>query len=347
METLTEMLDQVYLNNSVRHLLFAAVAFFGVFVTMAFLRRVIAAKQERWRDLNNPWVELPAMLLAKTGQYIRIIVGLYLAEKILVLPPKVDRIFDVIIVVGIAIQVAMWRRPRCALFLHRHGLRRMGHDPRDAPVRRARVPRAGRASGACSRCSRSTTSGSTSPRWSRASASAASRSRSRCRRSSAICFGSMSIALDKPFTSATALRIDDIEGTVEQIGIKSTRLRSVNGEQIILSNADVLKSRVRNMGRMPERRVLLPAETRVRHDGRRSRKVSDLVETVVSAQPARVSSLPAGRARRVRARVRGGLLHRRTSATSRSRARWTRSTARILESFAARTSCSPIRPSGS
>jgi small-conductance mechanosensitive channel len=52
------------------------------------------------------------------------------------------------------------------------------------------------------------------------------------------------------------LRIDDCEGTVEHIGIKSTRLRSVSGEQIILSNADVLKSRVRNLGRMPERRAL-------------------------------------------------------------------------------------------
>ena len=51
------------------------------------------------------------------------------------------------------------------------------------------------------------------------------------------------------------LRIDDIEGTVEHIGIKSTRLRSVTGEQVILANADVLKSRVRNLGRMPERRI--------------------------------------------------------------------------------------------
>ncbi|MCS6947787.1 MAG: mechanosensitive ion channel family protein, partial [Steroidobacteraceae bacterium] len=67
---------------------------------------------------------------------------------------------------------------------------------------------------------------------------------------------SLSITLDQPFVVGDLLRIDDIEGTVERIGIKSTRLRSVTGEQIALSNADILKSRLRNLGRMADRRVL-------------------------------------------------------------------------------------------
>ena len=67
---------------------------------------------------------------------------------------------------------------------------------------------------------------------------------------------SLAIALDKPFVLGDALRIDTFEGTVEQIGIKSTRLRSISGEQIIISNADLLKSRVRNLGRASERRGL-------------------------------------------------------------------------------------------
>ncbi len=65
---------------------------------------------------------------------------------------------------------------------------------------------------------------------------------------------SMSIALDKPFTVGDSLVIDGFNGTVEHIGVKSTRLRSVSGEQIIMSNADVLRSRVRNYGRLRERR---------------------------------------------------------------------------------------------
>jgi small-conductance mechanosensitive channel len=69
-------------------------------------------------------------------------------------------------------------------------------------------------------------------------------------------FASLSIALDKPFVVGDMLKVDDCEGTVETIGIKSTRLRSVTGEEIILSNTDLLKSRVRNLGRMEERRGL-------------------------------------------------------------------------------------------
>ena len=67
---------------------------------------------------------------------------------------------------------------------------------------------------------------------------------------------SLSIALDKPFGIGDALALDDVQGTVEHIGVKSTRLRSVNGEQIILSNADILKARLRNFGRLAQRRSL-------------------------------------------------------------------------------------------
>jgi small-conductance mechanosensitive channel len=70
-------------------------------------------------------------------------------------------------------------------------------------------------------------------------------------------FASLSITLDKPFVVGDALQIDDFSGTVEYIGIKSTRLRSVNGEQIIIPNSNLLSSRLRNNSRLQERRVVL------------------------------------------------------------------------------------------
>jgi small-conductance mechanosensitive channel len=66
---------------------------------------------------------------------------------------------------------------------------------------------------------------------------------------------SLSIALDKPFKVGDFLNLGQEMGTVEYIGIKSTRLRSLSGEQIVISNADLLGARVRNFGRMYERRV--------------------------------------------------------------------------------------------
>ncbi|HEX3835828.1 MAG TPA: mechanosensitive ion channel domain-containing protein [Steroidobacteraceae bacterium] len=66
---------------------------------------------------------------------------------------------------------------------------------------------------------------------------------------------SMSIAMDKPFVIGDLLSVDTLTGTVEYIGVKSTRIRSITGEQIVVANADITKSRIRNFGRMRERRV--------------------------------------------------------------------------------------------
>lgn len=69
-------------------------------------------------------------------------------------------------------------------------------------------------------------------------------------------FASLSIVLDKPFAQGDFLNIDDYLGSVEHVGLKTTRLRSLSGEQLVFSNSDLLKSRIRNYGRMFERRVV-------------------------------------------------------------------------------------------
>jgi len=68
-------------------------------------------------------------------------------------------------------------------------------------------------------------------------------------------FASLSIVLDKPFVLGDFLIIDDHLGNVEHIGLKTTRLRSLGGEQLIFSNSDLVKSRLRNFGRMYQRRI--------------------------------------------------------------------------------------------
>jgi small-conductance mechanosensitive channel len=69
-------------------------------------------------------------------------------------------------------------------------------------------------------------------------------------------FAALAIVVDKPFVVGDTISVDTLVGTVEHIGLKTTRVRSVNGEQLIFSNADLLKSRIRNLKRMQERRVL-------------------------------------------------------------------------------------------
>lgn len=68
-------------------------------------------------------------------------------------------------------------------------------------------------------------------------------------------FASLSIIFDKPFLVGDYLAIGDYGGTVEEIGLKTTLVRSISGEQIVFSNSDLLNSRIRNYGRMERRRA--------------------------------------------------------------------------------------------
>jgi small-conductance mechanosensitive channel len=98
-------------------------------------------------------------------------------------------------------------------------------------------------------------------------------------------FASLSIALDKPFRVGDFLVIGEEKGTVEQIGIKSTRLRSLSGEQIVLSNGDLLKSRVRNYGLLYERRAAFSVGIVYETPVGTVKEIPGLIEAAIRAQP--------------------------------------------------------------
>ncbi len=69
-------------------------------------------------------------------------------------------------------------------------------------------------------------------------------------------FSSLAIYFDKPFVPGDFIILGDYMGTVQTVGIKTTRIRSVNGEEIIVSNNEMTSAKLRNYGRMEERRVV-------------------------------------------------------------------------------------------
>jgi small-conductance mechanosensitive channel len=96
---------------------------------------------------------------------------------------------------------------------------------------------------------------------------------------------SLSIALDKPFVVGDALQIDNLSGTVEHIGVKSTRIRSVDGDQLIISNADLLKTRIRNNGRLRERRAVFNINVGYDTPPEKLRDIPPFIKSIVEAQP--------------------------------------------------------------
>lgn len=97
-------------------------------------------------------------------------------------------------------------------------------------------------------------------------------------------FASLSITLDRPFVVGDFLAVGDFLGSVEYIGIKSTRLRSLSGEQIIMANSDLLNSRVRNYGRMNERRVVFATSITYETPIELVERVPALIREIVEAQ---------------------------------------------------------------
>ena len=66
----------------------------------------------------------------------------------------------------------------------------------------------------------------------------------------------MAIIVDKSFVVGDFIIVDDLMGTVESIGIKTTRIRSLGGEQVVVPNSDLMTSRIRNYKLMSERRIV-------------------------------------------------------------------------------------------
>ncbi|MEZ5541779.1 MAG: mechanosensitive ion channel family protein [Pseudomonadota bacterium] len=97
-------------------------------------------------------------------------------------------------------------------------------------------------------------------------------------------FASLSIVLDKPFTIGDFLIIDGHMGSVENIGLKTTRMRSLSGEQLVFSNADLLKSRIRNYGRMFERRVVFTIGVTYQTPRDSLARIPDMIRAAVEAQ---------------------------------------------------------------
>ena len=292
MEHLLATLEHIVLGNSLRAWGLAALAFAFTFVVVPTVRGLAARRQRaraaEYTRLGKPLpagMDFVARLVAGTSRIFLLTLALWFATRILVLPPRLDHAFTFVIVVTFWLQMAMWGVQAARFSLDRQ-LHRGG--PEDAAragsfevllfVARIAIYSfalllaldnlgvqikpllAGLGIGGIAiALAVQTVLGDL--------------------------FASLSIALDKPFEVGDALTIDDATGTVERIGIKSTRLRSVNGEEIIISNADLLKARVRNYKRMRERRYVFSVGVTYETPREHLVAVPSIIEAIVRAQP--------------------------------------------------------------
>ncbi len=99
-------------------------------------------------------------------------------------------------------------------------------------------------------------------------------------------FSSVTIALDKPFMIGDFISVGDFSGSVVHIGLKSTRLRSLSGEQLVFSNSDLLNSRIQNYKRMDRRRVAIKVGTTYQTTPDQLRLIPEMIKKIIMSQDA-------------------------------------------------------------
>ena len=278
-------LNQVLYGNPLSQWVLAALAFSVTFTVLPFLRLFLLSRARKLRGLTEAGaIELVLLLITRTRATFLFIVAIYAAERFLTLPARIEQISAAVIVLVAWIQIALWGVAAVEFALGQREARKTASgEQRETGSISVLLFIARVAIFAFATLLALDNLGVN------ITALVAGLGIGGIAIALAVqtvlgdLLASLSIAFDKPFQPGDLLRLDDIEGTVEHIGVRSTRLRSVSGEQIIIANADLLRSRLRNLGRMPERRMLFTVGVAYETSPAKLEKVSSIVEQAIGS----------------------------------------------------------------
>jgi small-conductance mechanosensitive channel len=255
-----DILQFEFLGNPVLKWGLAVITFLVTLTVLPIVRGFIAARRRSWTPSDrlqfHGAIELTTLLAARTSRVFLFAVALYLASRHLTFPPPLERIITIVIVCLFWFQIGLWGMAAA----------RFGIDQRRASSKDAEAMLTGSMDvilfcaalliwGMATLLALDNLGVQIKPLLAGLGIGGIAIALAVQTVLSDV-LASVSIALDKPFTVGDSLTIDAFQGTVEHIGVKSTRLRSLSGEQIVIANADIIKARVRNFGRMGDRRAV-------------------------------------------------------------------------------------------
>ncbi len=281
MTDLNELLAITFFGNTVMRWGLSLLVFLVTFTVLPLVRGYIRALRKRFTGIpHRAGLELAALLADRTRRWFLWAVAIWAAEAMLAVPRSIDLWFDRGMIVVLALQVGSWASATVGYFLRRH----RSQDVTLAGALTIVQFVAGVAIWALVALVALDNLGFN------VTALVAGLGIGGVAVALAVqavlgdLLASLSITLDKPFVVGDFLVMGAEMGTVEQIGIRNTRLRSLSGEQIILSNADLLNSRIRNYGRMYERRVLFTIGVVYETAREKLERIPAILEAAVRAQ---------------------------------------------------------------
>ncbi|MEA3061485.1 MAG: hypothetical protein QOJ94_1266 [Sphingomonadales bacterium] len=98
-------------------------------------------------------------------------------------------------------------------------------------------------------------------------------------------FAALSILFDKPFRKGESIRFGDVSGNVENIGLKTTRIRSLSGEQVVVANAKLLEQQIHNFAHLEHRRIVMTLGLICQTPPEVCARVPGMLKEMVEAQP--------------------------------------------------------------
>ena len=256
------ILDRRWYGNSVREWLIGAAAFLVAILALTILRRLLVARLGKIAARTTTQLDdLVVELVRRTRWYFVVFVAFEVGTRFVTLRPRVDEIIGRVVLVFVVVQIGVWGNGVVDFWVAQFARRRAAEADAASATTVAAIGYAARAllwtlvlamllrvfgfdvtalvtglgiGGVAIALAVQNVLGDL--------------------------FAALAIVLDRPFVIGDTINVDTVTGTVEHIGLKTTRLRSVSGEQIVMANGELLKGRIRNYKRMIERRVVFTVD---------------------------------------------------------------------------------------
>jgi len=277
--------DQIYLGNALKEWIIAAAVAVVVYIILKVAQKIILRRVVAFSGrTDNKFDDAFAELLKQTRFFFLALISVYAASHVITLPAVVIPVWNKIIAISILLQMALWSNGLLTFVLSQSVKNRIDSDAAGATTMSA-MKFVGKI-----------------VIWSvvlllvldnlgvNITALVAGLGIGGIAAALALqnilsdLFASISIILDKPFVYGDFIIVDDLMGTIEHIGLKTTRVKSLSGEQIVFSNNDLLNSRVRNYKRMSERRILFTVGVIYQTPLEKLKQIPDMIKEIINRQ---------------------------------------------------------------
>jgi small-conductance mechanosensitive channel len=278
-------LQQSVYSNPVWTWLVAVAVGLLVPVVLRILKRLIVSRLARFAQrTTTPLDDMVAEVLGKTKVFFMIAVAVYIAARILVLPELLERLAGVAVALALLIQVGIWGTTAISFYMLRAVQRKMKEDAGTATTLSALAFLMKLALWTVILLLGLENMGVDITALVAGVGIGGIAIALAVQNILGDLFASLSIVLDKPFVIGDFVVVGDMMGTVEHVGLKTTRVRSITGEQIVFANSDLLDSRIRNYKRMRERRILFSIGVTYQTPKEKLEAIPGIIRQVVEAQ---------------------------------------------------------------